>query len=97
MQRHRQQARAIRGRGADALPSPGVQGQPVRIGPRYDWDGMYVAMLKRVNDQGLPETQAEWVGEVQEWFIANSEAGDAPDERTIRRRITPVWKALRGS
>jgi hypothetical protein len=65
--------------------------------PRYDWDGMYVAMMKRINDQGLPATQAEWVGEVQEWFIANSESGDAPDERTIRRRITPVWRALRGS
>lgn len=65
--------------------------------PRYDWDGMYVEMLKRVNDQGLPATQAEWVGEVQDWFVANSETGDAPDERTIRRRITPVWKALRGS
>lgn len=65
--------------------------------PRYDWDGMYVAMMKRMNEQGLPVTQAEWVGEIQEWFIANSETGDAPDERTIRRRITPVWKALRGS
>ena len=63
----------------------------------YDWDGMYVAMMTRMNDQGLPATQAEWVGEIQDWFIANSETGDAPDGRTIRRRITPAWKALRGS
>ena len=65
--------------------------------PRYDWDGMYVAMMQRMNEYGLPATQAEWVGEVQDWFVANSDTGDAPDERTIRRRITPVWKALRGS
>ena len=65
--------------------------------PKYDWDGMYVAMMKRALDNGLPATQAEWVGEVQEWFIANSDTGDAPDERTIRRRVTPAWKALRGS
>lgn len=73
------------------------QGSYAGSAPRYDWDGMYVAMMQRMNEQGLPATQAEWVGEVQEWFIANSETGDAPDERTIRRRITPVWKALRGS
>jgi hypothetical protein len=64
---------------------------------RYDWDGMYIAQMVRIHDQGLPATQAEWLGEVQEWFVANSESGEVPDERTIRRRLTPIWKALRGS
>jgi hypothetical protein len=61
----------------------------------YDWDGMYLTLVLRVHEQGLPPTQAEWVGEVQEWFVRQSKAGKVPDERTIRRRITPVWKALR--
>ncbi|TBN38630.1 hypothetical protein EYE42_12075 [Paracoccus subflavus] len=64
---------------------------------RYDWDGMYIALMVRMHDQGLPATQAEWLGEVQEWFVATSESGEVPDERTIRRRLTPIWKALRGS
>jgi hypothetical protein len=64
---------------------------------RYDWDGMYIALMVRIHDQGLPATQAEWLGEVQEWFVAQSESGEVPDERTIRRRLTPIWKALRGS
>ena len=64
---------------------------------RYDWDGMYIALMVRIYDQGLPATQAEWLGEVQEWFVANSESGEVPDERTIRRRLTPIWKALRAS
>ena len=64
---------------------------------RYDWDGMYIALMVRIHDQGLPATQAECLGEMQEWFVANSETGEAPDERTIRRRLTPIWKALRGS
>lgn len=70
-----------------------------RIGStaRYDWDGMYIALMVRIHDQGLPATQAECLGEMQEWFVANSETGEAPDERTIRRRLTPIWKALRGS
>jgi hypothetical protein len=62
----------------------------------YDWDGMYIALIRRVHEHGVPPTQAEWVGEVQEWFVSQSETGKVPDERTIRRRITPIWKALRG-
>lgn len=64
---------------------------------RYDWDGMYISLMVRIHDQGLPATQAEWLGEVQDWFVATSEGGEVPDERTIRRRLTPIWKALRGS
>lgn len=64
---------------------------------RYDWDGMYVAQMVRIHDQGLPATQAEWLGEVQEWFVANSENGEVPDESTIRRKLTPIWKTLRDS
>jgi hypothetical protein len=64
---------------------------------RYDWDGMYIALMVRIHDQGLPATQAEWLGEVQEWFVLHGDGGEVPDERTIRRRLTPIWKALRGS
>lgn len=64
---------------------------------RYDWEGMYITLMVRIHDQGLPATQAEWLGEVQEWFVANGDGGEVPDERTIRRRLTPIWKALRGS
>jgi hypothetical protein len=62
----------------------------------YDWDAMYVALIQRVHDHGVPESQSKWVGEVQSWFVKTSETGEAPDERSIRRRLTPIWKALRG-
>jgi len=64
---------------------------------KYDWDGMYLALIRRVHDQGVPPTQAAWVGEMQEWFVVRSKTGEVPDERTIRRRLNPIWKALRGS
>jgi len=63
--------------------------------PNYDWDGMYLTLILRLHEQGVPPTQAELVGELQEWFVKTSESGKVPDERTIRRRITPIWKALR--
>ena len=67
----------------------------IRSTTKYDWDGMYLALILRVHDQGVPLTQAEWVGEVQEWFVARSKTGEVPDESTIRRRLNPIWKALR--
>jgi hypothetical protein len=63
--------------------------------PKYDWDGFYLQVIVRIHESGLPETQGELVGHMQEWFIAKSADGDVPDESTIRRRISPIWRALR--
>lgn len=74
-----------------------IFGRPVGCtGPafKYEWDDMYVHIIRRIHEQGVPATQAEFVAEVREWFMRRSNTGDAPDERTIRRRITPIWRAL---
>lgn len=62
---------------------------------RYDWENMYVTQILRIYEKGLPVSQSAWVDEVQDWFAECSENGNVPDERTIRRRLTPIWKALR--
>jgi hypothetical protein len=74
---------AVRGRGA----GPGMP-------PRYDWDGFYIEVIKRLFRNGLPERQKDLVVEMQEWFIANSPSAEAPDESTIRRRIQAIWHEL---
>jgi hypothetical protein len=61
---------------------------------RYDWDQFYVALIRRLFHDGMPESLRVLVGEMQEWFIANSPAGEAPDESTIRKRINAVWREL---
>lgn len=61
----------------------------------YDWEGMNLALIRRIHDDGLPATQAELIAEMQDWFADQSDGERIPDSRTIRRRITPVWKALR--
>lgn len=66
-------------------------------GARYDWDAMTVWLFKRLNEQGFPASQAALIAEVQDWFIANSATGDAAEESTIRKRIAPIWRAVRGS
>ena len=67
------------------------------LGPerRYDWDGFFTALIKRVHFRGLPDKQADLVEEMAYWFARRSETGEVPDISTIRKRITPVWRALR--
>jgi len=64
-------------------------------GSTYDWEGMNVALIQRIHDRGLPVTQADLIAEMQEWFANQSDGTKMPDSRSIRRRITPIWRALR--
>lgn len=64
---------------------------------RYDWDGFHIAVMKRIHNHGLPATQTALIVEMQEWFIANSTHGSAPDKSTIRQRIKVIWHALKAA
>jgi hypothetical protein len=64
---------------------------------KYDWDGFHIAVMKRIHNHGLPATQTALIVEMQEWFIANSTHGSAPDESTIRQRIKVIWRALKAA
>lgn len=67
------------------------------VGPalRYDWDEMYAQVAKRIHDHGVPDSQTQFVTEMMDWFVRRSENGDVPDESTIRRRLSPIWRTLR--
>ena len=62
----------------------------------YDWDGMYMTIILRVHEKGLPATQSDLVAELQDWFGEVAQNGEVPDESTIRRRVRPIWRMLRG-
>ena len=70
-----------------------VSGSTGSVSP-YDWEGMLQALVLRIYERGLPTSQGELVAEMQEWFVEHSDGNDVPDERSIRRRITPIWRAL---
>jgi hypothetical protein len=63
---------------------------------RYDWEGMYAWLFWYAHEKGLPESQSAFVALVQDWFVQNSRAGDVPDESTIRKRLTLLWRKLKG-
>jgi hypothetical protein len=55
---------------------------------------MLQALALRIHERGIPASQGELVAEMQEWFVEHSDGNDVPDERSIRRRITPIWREL---
>jgi len=63
--------------------------------PRYDWDAMYAWLTWFIYEKGVPDTQTELVTLVQDWFVQNSRSGDVPDESTIRKRLTVLWRKLK--
>ena len=63
------------------------------VPPRYDWDGFYGALARRIHDHGIPPTQAELVREMLDWF-GQRDGGEAPDESTVRRKIVAIWREL---
>lgn len=63
--------------------------------PRYDWDAMYAWLFWFTYEKGLPETQTALVTLVQDWFVEHSRSGEVPDESTIRKRLTLLWRKLR--
>ena len=77
----------VHGIGRTRNAGPGAPG-------KYDWDGFHMALFKRIYVGGFPLQHRELVSEMQEWFIANSTDGGAPDESTIRRRIKAIWQEL---
>ncbi len=62
---------------------------------KYDWEAFNMALMIRIHEKGLPGSMTELVGEMQDWFVRHSPEGDTPDESTIRKRISPIWRQLR--
>jgi hypothetical protein len=44
----------------------------------------------------LHESQTALVALAQDWFVQNSAKGDVPEESTIRKRLAPLWRKLKG-
>ena len=52
-----------------------------------------IVTARRVYDHGMPASQGELVRDMMDWF-AGREDFPAPDERTVRRKVSAIWKEL---
>lgn len=70
--------------------------QPANLGGRpteYDWDSFMLEIIRRANmPDGLPDSQAELVRDMLEWFTAAS--GSEPAESSVKLRTSKIYKYL---
>lgn len=76
-------------KGSSLAKRPAGPGAP----PKHDWDAFAGAIARRVHDHGMPVSQGELVRDMMDWF-AGREDFSPPDERTVRRKVSAIWREL---
>lgn len=71
-----------------------VRGGPGRPS-RYEWDAFWVETCRRVHEDGVPDSQAEMVRGMIDWF--NERGGAVPDESTVKKKMSQLWRSIRSS
>lgn len=67
-----------------------VGGRPVE----YDWDSFIMEIIHRANcPDGLPETQADLIRDLLQWF--SNTYGNEPAESAVKQRISKIYKYLK--
>lgn len=61
--------------------------------PKHDWDAFAGAIARRVHDHGMPVSQGELVRDMMDWFAGRADF-PPPDERTVRRKVSAIWKEM---
>ncbi len=77
-----------------ARPAVSRGAGPGRL-PRHDWDGFWIAVCTYIHDNGWPETQAALVRNLMDHLDGGS--NDAPDESTVRKKVSRLWKSGLGA
>ena len=78
-----------------AIPAPQtvqVENQGGRP-PEYDWDSFMLEIIRRANmPDGLPDSQAELVRDMLQWFSVTF--GSEPAESSVKSRTSKIYKYL---
>ncbi|MET3791807.1 hypothetical protein [Aquamicrobium terrae] len=79
--------------GSDDARNRPRTGAPVK----YDWDGFWVEVCRRIYEDGVPATQGELVRLMQDWF--GKSGRHMPDVSTLKKKVSPLWRQIapRGS
>jgi hypothetical protein len=72
-----------------AQPPSNQGGRP----PEYDWDSFMLEIIRRANvPDGLPDSQAELVREMLQWFSVTF--GSEPAESSVKTRTSKIYNYL---
>ncbi|HEY8948489.1 MAG TPA: hypothetical protein VIM56_06365 [Rhizomicrobium sp.] len=58
----------------------------------HDWEAMHAEVTRIIYEEGVPASLGELTRKIEAWFT--TEFRNAPDERTISRKLSPTWWKL---
>jgi hypothetical protein len=72
-----------------STPAANRGGRPAE----YDWDSFMLEIVRRANNpDGLPDSQADLIRDMQQWFADKFES--EPAESSVKSRISKIYKYL---
>ena len=75
------------------IPQPESPANPGGRPAEYDWDSFMLEIIRRAHTpDGLPDSQAQLVRDMLEWFTATS--GSEPAESSVKLRTSKIYKYL---
>jgi hypothetical protein len=73
----------------ESVPVSSRGGRPTE----YDWDSFTLEIIRRANNlDGLPDSQAELIRDMQQWFANTFDT--EPAESSIKSRISKIYRYL---
>ena len=57
--------------------------------PEYDWDAMYIEIVRYADMEGLPKVQAKLIDHLLSWFGENP-----PSESNVKPKVSKIYNAL---
>lgn len=74
--------------------SPAQRPDGLGAPPKHDREPLLAASTRRVHDYSMLVSQSELVRDMMDWF-AGREDFPPPDERTVRRKVSAIWREMR--
>lgn len=62
--------------------------------PKHNLDASAGIIARCVHDHGMLISQGDLVCDMMDWFAGRADF-PSPDERTVRRKVSAIWKELR--
>ena len=63
--------------------------------PRFAWDDFWRAVAVRVHEKGVPAKLTDFVNEMADWFMDQSNGEGCPSNSRIQTKLSPLWNRLR--
>jgi hypothetical protein len=63
--------------------------------PKFDWENFWRAVATLIHEKGVPARLTDFVNEMSDWFMDQSDGKKCPSNSMIRKKLSPLLNRLR--